>query len=84
MSIEKGIKKLLIKRGIKRESRKIQDLKKILSEMDKGKKVVLALDVGGKIGTLSYFMPEREWVADDLRESQQSLSEYKSKLRKVI
>lgn len=84
MGIEKSFKKLWFRENIKHEGKRIKDLKKILQEMDKGKKVVLAMDVGGKLAGIGYVFPERQWVADDLRESQQNLSEYKGKLRKVL
>lgn len=84
MAIKKSLKKLWYKENVKHYASRSRDLKKLLNEMGKGKKVVLALDVGGKFGGLSYLLPEKEWVKRELKESQENLAEYRSKLRKVI
>jgi hypothetical protein len=84
MELEKKFKSLWYKENIKHQAKRIKDLTKILSEMDKGKKIVFATDIGGKFGGLGYIMPTREWVVGDLNEARENLVEYRNRLKKVI
>lgn len=72
------------KDSIEEEKRKIKDLQKILREMDKGKRVYLAVAVGGRVRGAGYILPERGWIQEDLERARDKLQDYKIKLKKVM
>jgi hypothetical protein len=80
----RGIERLFRKKEVKYERQKVRDLRRILIEMDSGKRIALATDIGGKLGGLWYIFPERQWVVDELKHSQEKLKEFESKLKKVV